>query len=181
MFCGSVDMTARQCPSSVLVGAFFAALLGGCTSILTEGTTAGAGIAGASIAHSVTSNAGVTTGIGLGVQAAARAGLQYAERKVHQAEQDRIAEAAGILPVGAVARWQIAHDVPIEADEQGEVTVSRSLGGNGFSCKEIVFSVDHANEVGISREFYTATVCRDGDKWKWGTAEPATERWGALQ
>jgi hypothetical protein len=45
-----------------------AGLLGGCTSVLTEGTAAGAGIS-----RAVTRNAGATTGIG---QAAARAGLQ---------------------------------------------------------------------------------------------------------
>jgi flavin-binding protein dodecin len=156
-------------------------ILGGCRSILAEGASAGAGVAGASIAHGVTDNAGVITGIGLGVQAAARAGVQFAERKVHQAEQDTIAATAGALPVGAVGHWQIAHDIPIEANEQGEVTVSRALGGAGFTCKEIVFSVDHSGKEGITREFYTATICRDGDKWKWATAEPATERWGSLQ
>jgi hypothetical protein len=31
------------------------------------------------------------------------------------------------------------------------------------------------------RAFYTATVCRDATQWKWATAEPATERWGAMQ
>ena len=24
-------------------------------------------------------------------------------------------------------------------------------------------------------------VCRDGETWKWASAEPATERWGSLQ
>lgn len=156
-------------------------VLTGCTSVMTEGTAAGAGIAGAAMAHGVTRNAGVTTGIGLGVQAAARAGLQYAERKVHQVEQDRIAAVAGTLSVGAVAHWQVAHDIPIEADEHGEVTVSRAFGAADMACKEIVFSVDHAEQHGVAREFYTAQVCRDGARWKWATAEPATERWGALQ
>jgi hypothetical protein len=160
---------------------FVAAILPGCTSIATEGAAAGAGVAGAAIAHGVTDNAGVVTGIGLGVQAAARAGVQYAERKVHQSEQDRIAAVAGGLPVGAVGKWQAVHDIPLEADEQGEVTVSRTLGGVDIQCKEIVFSVEHAKQAGTTREFYTATVCRDGAEWKWATAEPATERWGALQ
>ncbi len=167
--------------SSVLASVCCVAILGGCTSLLAEGTSAGAGVAGVSIAHGVTNNAGVATGIGLGVQAAARAGIQYAERKLHQAEQDRIAATAGILSVGAVGQWQVAHDIPIEANEQGEVTVSRILGGTGFTCKEIVFSVEHSGKSGTTREFYTATICRDDGKWKWATAEPATERWGALQ
>jgi hypothetical protein len=171
-------MSARSHLYSLLALACLLASTG-CSSIIEEGSSAGAGIAGASIAHGVTHNAGVITGIGLGVQAAARAGVQYAERKVHQAEQDEIAAAAGTLPVGGIARWQVVHGIPIEADEQGEVTVSRTLGHAGFACKEIVFSVVHAKSA--SREFYTATVCRDGAQWKWATAEPATERWGSLQ
>jgi len=153
------------------------ALLCGCTSVLTEGTAAGAGAAGAAVAHGVTHNAGVTTGIGLGVQAAALAGLQYAERHIHETEQNDIAAVAGTLPVGAVAPWRVVHDIPIEVNEHGQVAVSRALTGNGFLCKEIVFSIEHAK----AREFYTATVCRDGATWKWATAEPATERWGSLQ
>lgn len=164
----------RLAPAFVLLALV---ALGGCTSVLTEGTAAGAGAAGAAIAHNVTNNAGVTTGIGLGVQAAARAGLQYAERKVHQTEQDTIATAAGPLPIGVVAHWSVVHDIPIEANEHGRVSVSRTLGGPEFLCKDIVFSVDHPT----SSEFYTATICRDGTRWKWATAEPATERWGALQ
>lgn len=160
---------------------FLAIALGGCSSVLTAGTGVGAGAAGGGIAHAVTHNAAVATGIGLGVLAAADAGLQYAERVVHRAEQDRIAAAAGILPVGAVGHWRVAHTIPIEADEHGEVTVSRVLGGPGFACKEIVFSVDHAAKQETRREFYTAAICRDGTVWKWASAEPATERWGSLQ
>lgn len=174
-------MAAQLCLARVLALACVTAALGGCTSLLTEGASAGAGTAGAGIAHAVTHNPGVATGIGLGVQAAARAGLQYAERRSHRAEQDRIAAVAGDLPVGAVGRWQVAHDVPIEADEHGVVTVSRTLGDADFACKEIVFSVDHEAKRGTTREFYTAAVCRDGRQWKWATAEPATERWGTLQ
>jgi hypothetical protein len=175
-------MTARRSLAGVLALTCATVGLGGCTSVLTEGTAAGAGIAGAAIAHDVTKNAGVTTGIGLGVLAGADAGLRYAERKVHQTEQDRIAAVAGVLPVGAVAHWQVVHDIPIEANEHGEVTVSRVLGDTDFACKEIVFSVDHAAKHGTTvRDFYTADICRDGRQWKWATAEPATERWGALQ
>ena len=84
-------------------------VLGGCSSILAEGASAGAGVASASIAHGVTDNAAVVTGIGLGVQAAARAGVQFAERKVHQAEQDNVAATAGALPVGDVGPGRPRH------------------------------------------------------------------------
>jgi hypothetical protein len=160
---------------------FIALVPGGCSSVLTAGTAAGAGAAGAGIAHAVTDNAAATTAIGLGVLAVANAGLQYAERVVHRAEQDQIAAAAGILPVSAVGDWQVVHKLPIESNEHGKVTVSRVLGGRGFTCKEIVFSVDHAGKEGAQREFYTTTICRDGTVWKWAAAEPATERWGSLQ
>ena len=174
-------MTAQPCPTLAAAVLCFAALLGGCTSIATESASAGAGIAASAISHNVTHNPGVVTGIGLGVQAAARAGLQYAERKIHQTEQDRIAAVAGALPVGAVGHWDAVHAIPLEADERGEVTVSRVMGGGGFACKEIVFSVDHVKQPSVAREFYTATICRDGAAWTWATAEPATERWGSLQ
>jgi hypothetical protein len=182
--CNSVVQVGRWSRvrlASLLIFVNCSTMLGGCTSILAEGASAGAGVASASIAHGVTNNAAVTTGIGLGVQAVARAGVQFAERKAHQAEQDNVAATAGALPVGTVGHWQVAHDISIEANEHGEVTVSRALGGAGFPCKEIVFSVDHSEKNGITREFYTATICRDGGKWKWATAEPATERWGSLQ
>ena len=176
-----MPMTGPPCPKLAAMGLCFAALLGGCTSLATEGTSAAAGIAAAGISRSVTHNPGVVTGIGLGVQAAARAGLQYAERKIHQTEQDQIAAVAGALPAGGVGKWSAPHAIPLEADEQGEVTVSRVMGNRSFTCKEIVFSVDHAEKGGVAREFYMATVCRDGSIWKWATAEPATERWGSLQ
>jgi len=174
-------MAARQCLAAVAVLVCAVASLGGCTDLLTQGTAAGAGIAGAAVSRSVTRNAGVTTGIGLGVQAAAQAGLEYTERRVHETEQNEIASVAGTLPVGGVATWRIVHDIPIEANQHGEVTVDRDVGGPGFTCKAIVFSVENQEKRGVVRAFYTATVCLDGTQWKWALAEPATERWGALR
>lgn len=165
----------------VLALAYLAVSLGGCTSVITEGTAAGAGIAGAGLSRAVTNNPGVTTGIGLGVQAGARAGLLYAERRLHALEQDEIAEAAGELPLGGVAQWQISYAVPIQPDEHGEVTVSREFGAANFACKEIVFSIDRQEKRGVHRDFYIAEICRDGAHWRWATAEPATSRWGSLQ
>jgi hypothetical protein len=157
--------------------------LSGCSSLYTEGATAGAGIAGAALAAKVTSNAAVATGIGLGAVAAARAGVQYSERVVHKNTQDGIAKIAGPLDVGAIAPWSVVHSMPIEDDEHGRVTVSRAISTGALDCKEIVFSVDTTatKNVPTSSAFYVASICRDGDNWKWASAEPATERWGALQ
>ncbi len=163
-------------------------LLGGCSSLLTQGAGAGAGVSAASVSNARTTNRAITAGIGLGTQAAAIAGVQYLEKRVHATEQDAIAGAAGNVPVGAVGTWQVDHQIPVEDDQHGELTVTRELtpalpsgGPIAFQCKEIVFSVDTVAHKQPQRSFYTATVCLDGAAWKWATAEPATARWGALQ
>ncbi|WP_345813294.1 hypothetical protein AAGS40_03890 [Paraburkholderia sp. PREW-6R] len=167
----------------VVAAIALSSLLSGCNSLYTEGAVAGAGIAGAGIAAKVTSNAAVATGIGLGAVAAARAGVQYSERVIHRNTQDGIAKIAGPLDVGGVAPWSVTHSVPLEDDEHGRVTVSRAISTGALDCKEIVFSVDRTatQNVPASSAFYVASICRDGDNWKWASAEPATERWGALQ
>jgi hypothetical protein len=167
----------------VAVAVLVSAGLSGCSSVYSESATTGAGIAGAAIASKVTRNATVATGIGLGVVAAAQAGVQYSERVVHRSTQDGIAKVAGPLDVGAVAPWSVTHSVPIEDDEHGRVTVSRTISAGALDCKEIVFSVDAdaTKDKPASSAFYVASICRDGTAWKWASAEPATERWGALQ
>jgi hypothetical protein len=162
--------------------ALLAALpLAGCGSLLSQGTTDAAGAAGAGAAGAISKNALIGAGVGLGVVAAADTALLYAERRVHRTEQDSIAAAAGPLAVGAVARWNSSHTVPLEPNRHGEVTVSREIGGADFDCKEIVFSVDDGKGAKLKRQFFTTFVCRDGNVWRWATAEPATPRWGALQ
>jgi hypothetical protein len=175
--------TRRRLRRFALPLAALAALapLAGCGSFLTQGTADAAGIAGAGIAGAVSKNATVGAAIGLGVASVANAGLMYEERRVHRRAQDSIAAAAGVLPDGGVAPWQVVHTIPIEVDQHGEVAVSRTISGTDFSCKEIVFSVDEGSGAKLHRAFYTGYVCRDGDTWHWATAEPATERWGSLQ
>lgn len=172
----------RRFAAAALAAAAIASL-DGCTSVYTESATAGAGIAGAALASKVTRNAAVATGIGLGAVAAARAGVQYTERVMHRDAQNTIASAAGPLAVGAVAPWSVKHTVAIEPDEHGRVTVSRPISTGALDCKEIVFSVDEeaTKDKPATSAFFVASVCRDGNAWKWASAEPATERWGALQ
>ena len=167
----------------VAVVAVLSASVSGCTSLYSESATTGAGIAGAALAAKVTNNAAVATGIGLGAVAVAKAGVQYTERVVHRETQDSIAAVAGPLRLGAVGNWRVSHAMPIEPDEQGRVTVSRTISTGKLDCKEIVFSVDAAVAEGApaSSAFYVGAICRDGDIWKWASAEPATERWGSLQ
>jgi hypothetical protein len=153
----------------------------GCSSLLSEGSATAAGIGGTAIAAKVTSNAAVSAGIGLGVFAAAQAGVKTVERRYHDRRQDRIAEIAGGLALGEVAPWQSAHPVRLEPDEAGRVTVSRIISASDLSCKEIVFSVDSADDKAVQSAFYVATICKDSSRWRWASAEPATARWGSLQ
>ncbi len=162
--------------------------LTGCSSLLTQSAGAGAGVGAAAISNAITKNGAITAGIGLGTQAAAIAGVQYLEKDVHATEQNAIAQTAGPVPVGGVATWNIHHEIPIENNEHGELTVVQYIlpalpSGEmpPFFCKEIIFSVDTVKHHKTDRAFYTADICRDGSSWKWATAEPATERWGALQ
>jgi hypothetical protein len=155
--------------------------IAGCSSFLQQGTGAVAGVGGAAVAASVTSDAAVATGIGVGVQSLAQAGVQRWQRAVHTDEQDRIASIAGALAPGQVASWNVAHQVPIEPSSRGEVTVSRVVGAKALDCREIVFSVEQPPKAQSAKAFYVAMICRDGARWKWASAEPATERWGSLQ
>lgn len=170
-------------PKAVRVLAILTVLpaLAGCGSLLTEGSADAAGVAGAGIAGAVTKDATLGAAIGLGVRSVADAGLRYAERRVHAAEQDRIAAAGGALEPGAVGVWSVTHDIPIEDDAHGSVAVVRGIGNAAFDCREIVFSVETGTGTKLRRGFYVATICRDGGVWRWASAEPATPRWGSLQ
>ena len=162
-------------PTAAVLCALLA--LSGCGSLLVEGASDAAGVASAGAASSVTKNAAVAAAVGLGAQSVALEGAHYLERRVHRAEQEAIASAAGPLVPGAVAQWSIKHTLPLEDNEKGQIVVSRMIGSGTLLCKEIVFSVDTTKR----RDFYVATVCRAGDTWKWASAEPAVARWGGLQ
>lgn len=155
--------------------------LSGCSSLMSEGTTAAAGVGGAALAAKVTDNAAVATGIGLGVQAGARAALQHSQRVVHTETQDHIAQIAGALTDNTVGTWQIKHRIPLEPDEHGRVVVTRAINGPLVNCKEILFTVDGVEDGAAKVDFFVASICNDGKQWKWATAEPATARWGSLQ
>jgi hypothetical protein len=153
----------------------------GCASVVNTGASEIAGVSGAAIASAVTNNGAVATGIGLGLQAATRAGVQYAQRRIHHSVQNEIARAAGALDVGGVGEWHINPAGALEREQQGRVTVSRVISAEALQCKEAVFSVDTKRDDVPKSSFYVAVVCRDGEQWKWASAEPATERWDGLQ
>ncbi|RYF75702.1 MAG: hypothetical protein EOO22_04060 [Comamonadaceae bacterium] len=169
-------------PWSAGLCALAAVVASGCSSLVAEGSSAVAGIAGSSISSAVTDSAGAAAGIGIGVQAAARAGVQYQQRRIHDQAQDQVSRVAGPLKVGQVARWKTRLSLPLESEEAGRVTVSRVISQSPLECKEIVFSVDRATREEVETDrFYVAAICRNGKTWSWASAEPATPRWGSLQ
>jgi len=175
-------MTNRLFASLVAIGAVGTMALSGCSSLISEGSSAGAGIAGAALANAVTSNAGVAAGIGIGVQAITKTAVQYEQRKVHGEAQQQIAMVAGPLALGQVQTWRTSLSVPLESEEAGRVAVSRVISKGELDCKEIIVSVDQSgNDKLPASAFYVAAICRNGSRWDWASAEPATERWGALQ
>ena len=170
----------RTCLAAV--GAAGALVLGGCSSLISEGSSAGAGIAGGALANAVTSNAGVAAGIGIGVQAITRTAVQHQQRKIHGEVQQQIAKVAGPLKLGQVQGWRTSLSIPLEAEEAGRVAISRVISTGELDCKEIIVSVERSGSTTLPiSEFYVAAICRNGTRWDWASAEPATERWGALQ
>ncbi|HEX3970700.1 MAG TPA: hypothetical protein VHX19_05230 [Stellaceae bacterium] len=139
-------------------------------SAVGSASTAGiaAGITRATGSALVGTAAGIGAGIGIDV------GIKYAEREIHRNAQDALAVAAGPLGVGQSARWNIDGWLPL-TDRHGTVEVARSFG-KAIPCKDVVFTVDDDSNL------YITTVCADKQgNWRWALAEPAVDRWGALQ
>jgi hypothetical protein len=153
-----------------------ALLAGGCHDIATI-----AALASASASGAATANPGIGLAVGIGVSAGANFLVAYISRVRAGAEQDVIAEAAGELPVGGAAPWEIRHTIPI-GDEHGEVRVVDVLTTPIAVCKDVIISIagDDAADASASRQDYLASICRDPQGWKWATAEPAVARWGGL-
>lgn len=149
--------------------------LGGCQF---AGDIVSAGAGGAAAA--ATGNPAVGVAVGIGMNAGIDAGFAYIARKRQQAEQDAIAVEVATMRVGERRAWKIEHLIPI-GNEHGVVQVVRAIPNPLTACKELVYSVDSGRGAALRRDWYTTDACRDGERWKWALAEPATERWGALQ
>jgi hypothetical protein len=146
-----------------------AAALGGCSL-----GPAAAGVAAGGATAAVTANPVVGYAVGLGVRAGADEVLKYYVRVRKNAEQDAIADVAGVTPVGATRRWEIRHTIPI-GNAKGSLSVIAEIPNPLAQCREVMFITD-----GVNAPFITQ-VCRDSDRWHWAAAEPSVDRWGTLQ
>ena len=150
-------------------------ILPSCSSV---GSIAGAVTGAAS--GSGSANPALGYAVGIGTKAAVDALSHYISRKRQQAEQDQIAAAVGLLPVGQGTTWQIRHKIPM-GNQHGYVTVVRDIPNALAPCKEVIFTVVAGKKDVGGRGYYTTTACQQGTQWKWAQAEPATPRWGFLQ
>lgn len=149
--------------------------LGGCRF---AGDLVSAAAGGASAA--ATANPAVGIAVGVAVNSGIDATFAYILRKRQQAEQDAIASEIATMAPGERRPWRIDHTIPI-GNEHGEVRVTRDIPNRLTSCKELVFSVESGEPEEANQAWYTTQACRNGARWKWALAEPATERWESLQ
>ena len=158
---------------AICVGASL--LTSGCSSV---GAASGAAAGVAS--GLVTSNPAVGIGVGIAVQAATDEAVGRYMRTMHTDQQNLIAALAGAMPVGETRPWAVKHTLPIE-NGHGQVRVTRAFSSALALCKDFVFSVQDGDGPNAHEDWYTASACRQDKGWKWASAEPAVERWGALQ
>lgn len=154
-----------------------ALLLGGCDLI---GGISGA-VSGATTG-AVTANPAVGYAVGLGVRSATNAAIGGWMRGLKRNEQDAIARAAGEMAPGESRPWRIAHGLPFGySDADGQLQVTRVIDTPLASCREVLFSVAGGKPEAPPEGLFVATACRQAEGWKWASAEPAVDRWGALQ
>lgn len=149
--------------------------LGGCRF---GGDLVAAAAGGASGA--ATANPAVGIAVGVTVNSAIDAAFAYVGRKWQQGEQDALAAEVADMGVGEQRAWAVHHFVPID-DEHGKVEVTRAIVTPLTTCKELAFSVESGKGKDVRDAWYVTQACQDGARWKWALAEPATERWDALQ
>lgn len=163
-----IAATAALCAGATLV-------VSGCGSI---GAASGAAAGAAS--GLVTANPAVGIGVGIAVQAATDEAVNRYLREMHGDQQNMIASLAGSMPVGDAKPWRVKHTLPIE-NGHGEVRVTRAFTSALAICKEFVFSVVDGDDANAPTYWFTGSACLQDKGWKWASAEPAVERWGALQ
>lgn len=149
--------------------------MAGCSSI---GAASGA-VAGIATG-TMTANPAVGIGVGIAVQAATDEAINRYMRGMHQDQQDAIARLVGNLQVGESMPWQVKHTLPIE-NGHGEVRVMRVFDTALARCKEFMFSLVDGDEPDAKAAWFVANACQQDQGWKWASAEPAVDRWGALQ
>ncbi|PTB21653.1 hypothetical protein C9I57_06145 [Trinickia symbiotica] len=173
---GPDAMNARYLAGITAISAALWVIVGtGCQSI-----GAASGAAAGVATGAATTNPAIGIGVGIAVEAATDEAVRRTTRHLHQDQQDAIAAVVGALPVDESGAWRVKHWLPIE-NGRGRVRVTRAFATPLALCKDFVFSVAHGNGPEAHEDWYTASACQQGTRWKWADAEPAVARWGSLQ
>ncbi len=163
---------------TMLLLAAGASALSGCSTV---GGLAGT-VAGITTG-SFTSNPAIGIAVSVSVKAATDAEVKKLLRSLQQDEQDAIAAMAGAMSPGEIRQWQVRHFIPY-GNNQGELQVTRVIDTPLASCKEVMFSVVERKAASPSgdapRSWFSTSVCRQDQGWKWAIAEPAVARWGSM-
>ena len=146
-------------------------LLGGCSFVADL-----AGLAAGGGAGTATANPAIGFAVGVSVRAGVDELGKYVTRRRHGGEQDAIADAAGSAPLNELRPWRIRHTIPV-GNAHGTLAAVRETVTPLAVCRDVLFTVE---EDGAATPFVTS-ICRNGDRWRWATAEPAVPRWGLLQ
>jgi hypothetical protein len=158
-------------------------LLAGCENG-SSGKNAGAaagGIGGIAVG-SITSNPAVGYAVGLGIRTAVDYAFSSWFRSLRTEEQDAIAAEAGRLSPGEAQAWKVEHGLPFGwRDAEGRMEVTRVIETPLASCREVLFSLTPEGTESPPSGVFAATACRRAGGWKWAAAEPAVDRWLALQ
>jgi hypothetical protein len=148
--------------------------LSACNSVGSiSGAAAGIASGGAS------ANPAVGIAVGIGVRAVVDQSVKSLMRRWSDEEQGSIARQVGAMDVGQRLPWQVRHAVPYR-NNQGEVQVTRVIETPLATCKEALFSIAASDAKAPASWFHT-TMCLGPQGWRWAAAEPAVNRWGALQ
>jgi hypothetical protein len=135
------------------------------------------GVSGA-LTGAATTNPAVGYAVGVSVKAVTDATIQYVMRNIQRGEQDSIVRVAGGLTPGQVAPWKAEHSLPFGyGDAEGTVQVVRLIDTPLARCREVAIGIGKGEDAAT----IIATSCEQERGWKWANAEPAVERWGALQ
>lgn len=141
-----------------------------------------------SISQSVGAITGITSGaftsnptigytIGISMQAATKAGINYLFRTWTHEQQQAMADLASQLPLGEVHAWEMNRIVHY-GSEHGQMKIIREIPNALTHCRELVFSVENDDE---PSSYYTSSICKNGHYWAWATVDPSVNRWWGLQ
>lgn len=154
-----------------IIGAALCSAVSGCAGFADVAGTVGAVASGAA-----TGNPAIAIGVGGAIRGAVDASEKAYARVLARANHSAIVAVAAGLNPGQSDTWHEPRR--FGADASGQIEVMRVISSPIGTCKEIAFTLDgDPDKIGPFR----AAICTTDGLWRWGMAEPTTERWSILR